>query len=209
MNRHLVLCVLFLALVIVRPCFAEIEKVKFESRHTMRLATSNSDDSFYLSRVQSLIYYDISRVAHTIRIVPFFEYQHNIDTNRWWRKEIGIEIGSFFWNNLFYYGASLQHIWQQEQNYPIELLKQTTEWESRFLFTFPIQWKIFKDRLNLQFFDEYTYDFKRGQTTFNEVGITFNWQIMKGLEVPFGWRHIDRVHDYDADLIELSISFSF
>lgn len=183
--------------------------MKFENRHTTRVATSNSDDSLYLTRAGLSIDYNLDYLDKVIRISPFFEYQHNLDIDTWWRRESGIEMGVSFFNGNFYIGASFQHIWQRAENFPDEPLEQTTEWESRFIITSPIPWGIFKDRVKLRLFDEYTFDFTRGQGTFNEVGVTVDWQIYSWLRLPLGWRHIDRIHDFDSDWLEFSILFSF
>ena len=93
--------------------------------------------------------------------------------------------------------------------FPVELLDETTEWESRFVITPPLNWWIFKDMVTLRLFDEYTYDFKRGQATFNDMGVVFDWQVFDWLRVPIGWRHVDRIHDFDSDILEFSVVFSF
>ena len=193
----------------VTPSGSAETDVSFSNRHTVRVATSGSDDNFYLTRAQGIIGYDSSRLGRTVKILPFFEYQHNLETGAWWRKESGVEVGASFFNDCFYYGASFQHAWQQEENYSVESLGETTEWESRFVISPPIPWGIFKDKVKLQLFDEYTYDFTRGQGTFNEVGVILDWQICEGVGLPFGWRHIDRVHDFDSDMLEFSLAFSF
>ncbi len=181
----------------------------FRNTHTTRVATSGNDDNFYLTRAAVSIDYKIALLEKTIKILPFFEYQHNFETGDWWRREAGAEFGTSFFNQWFYYGASFQHIWQQEENYPVEALEETTEWESRFVITPALNWWLFKDTLTLHLFDEYTYDFTRGQATFNECGAVVDWNVCEWLTIPIGWRHIDRVHDFDADMFEFSLNFSF
>ncbi|MBN3038621.1 MAG: hypothetical protein JW869_04300 [Candidatus Omnitrophica bacterium] len=189
--------------------FAEIKDFGFTNIHTARIAASDNDDSLYLSRAAFTIDYELTPIERTFNILPFFEYQHNIDSEDWWRREAGAEIGTSFFNDIFYYGASFQHVWQQEENYPVELLEETTEWESRFVITPPLNWWLFEDVLTLHLFDEYTYDFTRGQATFNTCGATIDWNINDWLTVPFGWKHIDRVHDFDADTFEFSLQLNF
>jgi len=88
-------------------------------------------------------------------------------------------------------------------------MDETTEWESRFVITPQINWWKFNDVLTLHIFNEYTFDFTRGQATFNEVGATIDCKINEWLTIPLGWRHRDRVQDYDADMYELSVLLSF
>ncbi|NQS99638.1 MAG: hypothetical protein HQ595_01020, partial [Candidatus Omnitrophica bacterium] len=183
----------------------------FENRHTYRmdLRTDDDDYTFYLTRVSAVIDFAFDQIEQGLKFIPFFEYQTNLDTNNWWRKELGAEIGLEFFEGFFYYGASLQHVWQQQENYPVEKLEETTEWESRFVFNPKINWWLFKDYLDLIIFEEYTYDFTRGQGTFNEVGVLLDWRVSDWLNIPFGFRHVDRVHDYDADALEISAVLSF
>ncbi len=189
---------------------AEIEKMGFENQHSVKFSVRSDDDDYdlYSTRAQGYLDYSFPGSERTIKVLSFFEYQSNFDTNTWWRKEAGAEIGATFFNDWLYAGASFQHVWQKEENYPVELLDETTEWESRFVITPPLQWGVFKDRLKLRFFDEYTYDFRRGQGTFNEVGVIFDWQVCEGLRFPIRWSHLDRIHDFDSDAIELSVLFS-
>ncbi|MBN2097208.1 MAG: hypothetical protein JW714_01885 [Candidatus Omnitrophica bacterium] len=189
--------------------FAEVKELGFENRHSLRFCVRRDEDDIYLTRAQGFIDYNFPQLNRTLRFAPFFEYQSNLDTNTWWRRELGAEIGTSFFNGFFYYGACFQHVWQKEENYPVELLDETTEWESRFVITPPLKWWRFKDKLKLSLFNEYTFDFTRGQPTVNQVGVELNWQVLPGLKVPLGWRHIDRIHDFDNDMLEFSLVFSF
>lgn len=210
MNFRIVLVLLVVSVFLISvPGFAEVVDVGFENQHTVRMAIRSDEDNFYLTRAKVIVDYNFAPLDRTIKIMPFFEYQSNFDTNTWWRKELGAEIGASFFDGWFYYGASFQHVWQKEENYPVELLEETTEWESRFVFTPPLQWWIFSDRLKLRVFDEYTYDFTRGQGTFNEVGVVVDWKALEWLRLPIGWRHVDRIHAFDSDLLEFSVLFSF
>ncbi|UCB56801.1 MAG: hypothetical protein JSV30_06310 [Candidatus Omnitrophota bacterium] len=209
MPRIILISLAIPVFLIAASASAEMKDARFQNRHGVRIATSDSDDSFYVTRAGALVDYSFPRLNKIIKILPFFEYQHNLDNGAWWRKEAGVEVGSSFFNDCFYWGASFQHIWQQEENYAVEANDETSEWESRFVITPPIKWWLFKDKLTLKLFDEYTYDFERGQPTINEVGVSFDWQISEKVKMPLGWRHIDRIHDFDSDLMEVSVLFSF
>lgn len=211
MNRRIISILLVSFSLFAVSSFAEVKDAGFENKHTLRVDVRNDDDdySLYLTRICGYVDYNFSLIERVIRFVPFFEYQANLDTNTWWRKEVGLEVGTDFFDGILYCGASFQHVWQKEENYSVEKLEETTEWESRFVITPPIYWWIFNDRVKLRLFEEYTYDFTRGQGTFNEVGLILDWQVFEWLKVPIGFRHTDRVHDFDADTLELSVLFSF
>lgn len=208
-SLRLLVSVSFFIFFIGLPAYAEVRKAGVENIHTLRANVHIAENNFYLTRIQGYVDWGFKGVEQPLRIAPFWEYQSNLTTNTWWRKEAGIEIGREFFNDCFYTGASFQHVWQKEENYPVELLDETTEWESRFVITPPIKWGLFKDKLKLRFFDEYTFDFSRGQYTINEVGITLEWVVGENLRIPAGWRHVDRVHDYDNDMMDVSLVFCF
>ena len=211
-NLKLKLILLVVFVFFITPsAFAEVTDMGFENRHTVRIGIRSDEDDydFYLTRAQGYVDYSFSQLERTVRFLPFFEYQSNLDTDTWWRKELGAEVGLEFFDGFLYYGASFQHVWQKEENYPVELLEETTEWESRFVFNPKIDWWLFKDHLDLKVFEEYTYDFNRGQGTFNEIGLTIDWKVLENLKVAVGFRHVDRIHDFDSDLLEFSVLFSF
>ncbi len=191
--------------------FAEIKDIGFEHQHSVKIPIRSDDDDYnlYSTRTQANLDYSLPGSERIFRISPFFEYQSNFDTNTWWRKELGAEVGTSFFNDCFYVGASFQHVWHKEENYPIELLDETTEWVSRFVISPPLPWDLFKEKLKLRLFNEYTYDFNRGQGTFNEVGAVVEWQVSEHLKFPIGWSHLDRVHDFDSDALRFSALFSF
>jgi len=191
--------------------FAEVKDTGFENQHVLRISVRSDDDdyNFYLTRATAFLEYNLAPLERSIRISPFVEYQHELDSNTWWRKETGAEIGTSFLNEQFYYGASFQHVWQQEENYTVEALDETTEWESRFVIMPRLNWWVFGEKVKLRVFNEYTYDFSRGQGTISEVGGAVDWQLREDLKVPIGWRHTDRVHDFDSDTLELGALLSF
>jgi len=57
--------------------------------------------------------------------------------------------------------------------------------------------------------DEYTYDFKDGAGIRNDVVIGLIMPIGKYVETGISWRHIDRVHYYDSDTFEGTVTLVF
>ena len=210
-SYYLTLAMVILLSALTPPCLAEIKDIGFENQHSLKISVRSDDDDYdlYLTRTQVNLDYSLPGSERTFRISPFFEYQSNFDTNTWWRKELGLEIGSSFFEDWLYVGACFHHVWQKEENYPIELLDETTEWVSRFVINPPLQWGWFGENLKLRLFNEYTYDFNRGQGTFNEVGVLVEWKVSEYLKFPIGWSHLDRIHDFDSDALTFSVLFSF
>jgi len=207
LKSALVLLATFIFLTV--PAFAEIEDSGFQTQQAVRVSTTDSDDSIYLARLTGFLEGQCPLTGKLVRFAPFVEYQHEFESNVWWRKETGAEVSTSFFDDVLYYGASFQYVWQQERYYEVEILEETVEWESRLVITPPVEWGIFKDKAKLRIFDEYTYDFTRGQVTINQVGAAVEWQLKENLKIPVGWRHIDRIHDFDSDLLEASVLFTF
>ena len=98
------LCFLLFSAFLLWPCaFAEVTDVGFENQHTVRITTRSDDDDYdlYLTRAKVIVDYNLPGLERTIKIAPFFEYQSNFDTDTWWRKELGAEIGTSFFDGIF------------------------------------------------------------------------------------------------------------
>lgn len=209
MSEKICVLVAIFMLLLTRLAFGEILDKGFELHQTARVSTTDGDDNVYSSRIAGFVKGRCLVTEKIVKFTLFYEYQHELQNDTWWRKEVGAEIGASFFDQIFYYGASFQHVWQQPEAYEVESLEETTEWESRFVITPPINWGIFKDKVKLRVFDEYTYDFTRAQGTMNQVGAQIVWQFKESIKIPLGWRHIDRIHDFDSDTLEASVIFSF
>lgn len=59
-------------------------------------------------------------------------------------------------------------------------------------------------KLTLELLEEYTYAAQEHKATRNEIGVNIIIPVFKHLALSCGWRHIDRIHSYDSDQIELS-----
>lgn len=146
-----------------------------------------------------------------VKISPFIELRNNLQKDRLEHKEIGLTLGLDL-TPWFYIAESLQYtrynydwinyIWHQR-------IKYATEAETHVMFSFPVK-EIGQDKqVRLYLLDELTYSFRLDEVTRNETVVGFMVPLVKHLEGNFSWRHIDRVHDFDSDALELTLSLIF
>lgn len=168
-----------------------------------------SDYQLYINRVSCVFTRNDKQDKELLKLEPFFEIRRNTDKGIWERKELGVEIGRgiFPW---FYLAQGIQAVWLKENYLDYTSLKgrDSVESETRLLFThnfFP------NSRMKLKGFalDEYTYDFDMGAAVRNELALGLSVALNKHMETAINWRHIDLIHDYDADAVEASITLIF
>lgn len=144
-----------------------------------------------------------------LKLMPFFEIRRNIRRDLWERKELGIEIGRdiFSW---FYFGQGIQAVWLKEEyrEIPVGKSRDSAESETRLVLSHKL---ISHKHISVKGYllGEYTYDFDIGSGTRNELAIGLTAPIGKYIETDINWRHIDRIHDYDSDTLEASVTLIF
>ena len=187
------------------------QKPEFRLTHLYRYDLRQDFRSLYTDRVSIAFTYLDGQEKPLFKLMPFFEIRHNIKRDFCARKEAGIEIGKdiFSW---FYLDDSIQKVWTKEDlsnlYYPVYEKRDYMESVTRLCFTHNIlSGKNFK--LKGFVLNEYTYDFDRGAGIRNEVAIGFVLPLSKYIETSINWRHIDRIHYYDSDTAEASLSLVF
>lgn len=163
----------------------------------------------YLSRVSLNFDYLGKEEKSLLSLRPFFEIRRNIDKCLWEREELGVEVGKdiFPW---FYLGESIQMGWMKEdyQQYKMYEKRNYTELETKILFSH----NLLPDRfVKLKGFvlNEYTFNFNSGEPERNEVVAGVSLPVGQYLKTDLNWRHIDRIHYYDSDTFEASMTFTF
>ena len=142
---------------------------------------------------------------------PFIELHNNLQTDRLERKETGLEVGTDI-TPWFYIGESLQYTrynydWTDYIWHP--RIKYAAEAETRIMFSLPVG-SIGEDKKIRAFLlDEYTYSFRLTQPTRNELSVGVKAPLMRYLQGSFAWRHIDRIHDFDSDALEATLTLVF
>ncbi len=174
-------------------------------RHDLR----QDNHQLYLNRFSPELNYLDKQNKSLVKFIPFFEIRRNIDKDLWERKELGIEIGKDIFSWL-YLGEAIQKGWMKEDysTYANYEKRDYLESETRLLLSHNL---LASKYIKLKAFilDEYTYDFDKGEIRRNELAAGLVIPIGKYIETETNWRHIDRIHYYDSDVLEASISIVF
>lgn len=163
----------------------------------------------YINRFSTTFNYLSNKVKSLFKLTPFFEIRRNINKDCWERKELGIELGKDIFSWL-YFGEAIQKGWQKEdyRYYANYERRDYAELETRLLLKLPL---LSHKYIKLKGFilNEYTYDLDRGAGKYNEVAIGLIVPIGRYMKTDINWRHIDRIHYYDSDVFEASLTLIF
>lgn len=144
-----------------------------------------------------------------LKIKPFFEVKRNTHGYFWQKERLGLEVGKDF-TKWFYTGLRFSQIWAKDdwQQYGYYEKREYRDLEYNFRISYDL---INNSKFRLVGFiiDEYTYDLNIGAGVRNEVVIGVSWPINKYLETSVNWRHVDRVHYFDQDTYEASVTMFF
>ena len=200
---------LFLLLFIAIVFAAWDKKPQFRWEQLYHYDLRQHNHQLFTNRVSLTFNYLDKEKAPLLKIAPFFEIRRNIDKDLWERKELGFEIGKdiFPW---LYLGEAIQKGWMKEDDryYANYEKRNYTESKTRLLLSHNL---LPNKYIKLKGFilNEYTYDFDRDTSTRNEVAIGLIMPLGKYIETGINWRHIDRIHFYDSDTFEASVSLVF
>lgn len=192
------------------PVFAAWDKKpEFRWRQLYRYDLRQDNHRLYTDRISLAFDYLDKEEKSLLRLVPFFEIRRNLDKDIWERKEAGIEIGKDIFPG-FYWGEAIQKGWMKEdyRYYANYEKRDHIDLETRLC----LNHNILSNRyLKLKGFilNEYTYDLDRGAGRRNEVVAGLTIPFGKYIETDINWRHIDRIHYYDSDVFEASITWIF
>ncbi len=190
--------------------FAAIKsKPQIRVENKYRWDSRQDSHDLYISRFLATFDYLNSDEKTILKITPFFEDRLNMHKNLWERRELGVEIGKDI-SPFLYLGEGLKQVWSKEdyRNYGQYEKRNQFESESRFMLSYGL---LKNDKFELKAFavNEYTYDFRRGAGIRNELCGGLVLPIGKNIETDLAWRHIDRIHYYDSDVVETSITLVF
>ncbi|MFH1507897.1 MAG: hypothetical protein ABIG46_05690 [Candidatus Omnitrophota bacterium] len=185
------------------------DKPQIRYKYTFRIEDRRDHRKLYLQRLSSVFTCRDSNDDNFFKLEPFFEIRRNLNADLWQRKELGLEIGRDIFDWL-YLGESVQKLWRNEdyQHYKSFKKRDTAELETRLLFSHDL---IAKDSFKMMGYilNEYTYDLRDGRATSNEISLGVTFPIHKYIEAGLNWRHIDRIHYYDSDNLEISATLVF
>ena len=165
----------------------------------------SDDGNIYLNRISIC-----KNISHPdVVIVCFCEAQRNLKTTVWEKVIAGFEAKKSIYRYL-YAAQSVQYISGEILDFmtfwPGKISAETT---TRLNLILPIAKKTLDEKLNMLFWNEYSYNIEKGAAGLNECGIEFNYALTKNTSAGFGWKHSDRIHNFDTDYCSASLCLKF
>ena len=199
MKRIKIFCLLAVMVVhflIPRFLYAAEKNWELKNYQAVRIDRKREKDHTYLNRLGFPIYYRFSGDLDVkLEVQPFAETQYKWDAGEWSRTEAGIEVG-FRLTQWAYAGESIHYAWLEEN-------ENTPELETRLEMNIPFVLNSTGYKLTLALIEEYTYATRGHKASRNEIAANIIIPVCSYLELVCGWRHIDRIHDYDSDQVEV------
>ena len=139
-----------------------------------------------------------------VEISAFLDSQWNLETDKWEKVLLGVEVRKSLWQYL-YVGQTLQLISGEMLDYMSFKVDNKS-----FDTTAKIGLKIpFLKYFSFNAFEEYSINLEHGRDEYNEVGIEVVYTPRKLFSISLGWRHTDRIHNFDTDYASTALSFHF
>jgi len=143
-------------------------------------------------------------VSPDIEISVFGEVQWNFDTSEWEKITIGAETTKFLWKYL-YIGQSLHFISGQMLDYMnVNVGNESIDATTKIGLYLPLT-----SRLSFRLFEEYSLNIEKGLTDYAESRSEVTYRPKDSYSIGFGWRHTDRVHNFDTDYATLFLNLDF
>lgn len=174
------------------------------------------DENFLIGRLALDTFSPIFGEDGDLLLAPFFESRFGVDDGTWERNEVGVRAGVYLddylpipWGIQLNPRLDLQHAWLDGAGDQFEL-------ELGADLEIPMPVRIAPEMpVFLYAFEEWTYDFRDGKGTRNEVGAGIGIPCLRGetgrftLTPKVGWRHLDFIKGADTDYLEILVELTF
>ena len=174
-----------------------------DTRHGDEHFHSHRLDAFFTTTMPFIFKDEV-----TVKMIPFIELRYNTERQRRQRTMTGVEFGVDL-TDFLYVAQQLRYSWYSEMLYEHDVFEHTDMPEGLTKITLSRQLLPDKEILKGYLSGEYTYDFKSGSGTRMDVIIGVIAALGKQWEANLGWRHDDRIHYFDCDSVEASVSYNF
>ena len=142
--------------------------------------------------------------AQDIDISGFGETQWNFKSNDWEKLMLGAEVKKKLFR-YFYVGQSFQFISGQILDYmTFGADSRSIDTTTKIIFKYPML-----KHLDLKLFEEYSINLEEGRDECNEIGAEIIYNLKDSCSLGVGWRHTDRIHNFDTDYVTSSIKLRF
>lgn len=187
---------LFINLIVINPaCCWEIK-----NKYEYLLDVRGDDGDIVLNRV----YLRNNLNAAKLEITAFGETQWNFETSNWEKITIGTKIGKYL-RKYLYLSQSIQLISGEILDYmAFDINNNSIDSTTTIALDLPLV-----KNLSLNIFEEYSINLEECTGEYCETGIELNYDFKKTCSLGFGWRHTDRIHNFDTDYVSTSLTLNF
>ena len=173
---------------------------EIRDRNEYLVDVRDDDGDLYLNRLSLHKKLD----SRNMEISGFIEAQWNFETDEWEKLMLGIEIGTYIWQYL-YIGQSLQSISGEMLNYmAFDANSNSIDTTTKISLELPL----IKD-FALRIFEEYSINLEKGRDEYCELGSEVSYSPKDSYSISIGWRHTDRIHNFDTDYVSTSLTLRF
>jgi len=139
-----------------------------------------------------------------MEISGFLEAQWNLETDEWEKLLFGIEAGAWPWKYL-YIGQSLQSISGEMLDYmAFDANGDSIDTTTKISLEIPLV-----KEFSLRVFEEYSVNIEKGRDEYCEAGTEVSYSPKDSYSIAIGWRHTDRIHNFDTDYMSSSLTLRF
>lgn len=179
--------------------------IEIKDRNEYLWDVRGDDGDIYLNRLSL----DKKLESYDIETSLFAEAQWNIKTSEWEKIIAGAEIGKNLCKYV-YAGQTLQGITGELLDYmDFNPGNESAETTTKIYFNFPVLENTLDQRLALRLFEEYSFNLEELEAGLNEIGADLTYDLLKNSSIGIGWRHTDRIHNFDTDYVSSFFILSF
>ena len=174
--------------------------LELNTRDEYLLDIRNDDGDIY----RSCITLNKKIESPDLEISAFLDSQWNLETDRWEKILLGLETGKSL-REYLYIGQSFQLISGEMLDYmAFRVDNKSFDTTTKVKLSIP-----FLKYFSFCTFEEYSLNIEEWRDGYNEVGVEFVYTPKKLFSISLGWRHTDRIHNFDTDYASMSLSFHF
>ena len=190
-----------LILIVLQPILANpLSALEVTARDEYMLDARGDDGDIY----RSYISLDKKIESPSLNISLFLESQWHFDRDEWEKLLLGGEIRKSLWKYL-YVGQSVQFVSGQMLDYVgFEIDNKSFDTTTKIKIDIP-----FLESFSFQAFEEYSFNLEELEGDYNELGAEIVFKPRNFFSIFLGWRHTDRIHNFDTDYATAGLSFHF
>lgn len=209
--KKIILIIFFVSCFFCAEAWAVISKPPLRYTVLFHGDTRHGDEHFYSHRLDASFTKAMPFIFKdevTAKMIPFVELRYDAERQRRQRTMTGVELGVDL-TEFLYVAQQLRYGWYSEMLYEHDTFEHADMPEGLTKITVSRQLLPGKESLKGYLSGEYTYDFKSGSGTRMDVIIGMIAVLGKQWEINLDWRHDDRIHYFDCDAVEASVSYNF